>query len=176
MRNVLPRTGQWDLHRNKLLGHCPRKTPAQSKAREGLSRVCPSSSGGDVLRASVLWSDEAKLELFGHCLCLEEALCTSRHLPFCQARRGVGFITLWACFEASDSGCLIKVSGVKKQEHYMKILDDNVKQSSKEFILGKRTFMQDNDPKYSWHSGSRTAKLMFWSEQDLNPIENLWPV
>ncbi len=42
-------------------------TLAQSKAFEGTSRVCPSHlEKEDKFWALVLWSDETKLELFGH--------------------------------------------------------------------------------------------------------------
>ncbi|MGH0192663.1 UNVERIFIED_CONTAM: hypothetical protein FKN15_020622 [Acipenser sinensis] len=67
-------------------------------------------------------------------------------------------------------------------DQYRQILEENLLQSAKDLILGRRfTFQQDNDPKYTakatleWLK-NKNVNVLEWPSQnlDLNPIENLW--
>lgn len=53
---------------HQLWGHCPRRTPLLKEwhIRARLTFACEHLKSKDEFWKSVLWSDETKLELFGH--------------------------------------------------------------------------------------------------------------
>lgn len=87
--------GAWlHIHQEKLY-FCRRDT-FKSTAMDNLEKDYAFSK-------CALWSDETKLEVFGHFLCLEkEGGGVKEH--------GGGSIMLWAYFSASGTGNLIKES------------------------------------------------------------------
>ena len=134
---------------------------------------------------SVLLSDETKMKLFGH-----------RDVAFVWRRKGEAFnpqktvptvkhgrasIMLWGCFSASGPGNLVKVDGIMKKEQYIKILEQNIKQSADKLRLGQQwRFQQDIDPKHTaklvkaWFLKNDVSVLEWPSQSpDLNPIKNL---
>ena len=69
-----------------------------------------------------------------------------------------------------------------RKEDYIRILDENVKESAEKLQLGhNRMYQLDNDPKHTakvvkkW-SKDNDVNVREWQSQspDLNPIENLW--
>ncbi|KAK3531021.1 hypothetical protein QTP70_007870 [Hemibagrus guttatus] len=83
---------------------------------------------------------------------------------------------------AGGPGNLIKVNGTMKKEQYIKILNNNIRQSAEKLGLGHQwTFQHDNDPKHTakvvkkWLA-DKNINVLQWPSQslDLNPIENLW--
>ena len=138
-----------------LYGRRPRKTPLLKprhvKARLAFARANINKDSS--FWSSVLWSDETKMELFGH-----------RDVAYVWRKKGEAFkskntvptvkhsanIMLWACFAASGPGNLVKEERIKKKEQYIQILHENVKQSARKLALRRNwVFQQDNVPKHS---------------------------
>ncbi|KAK3512236.1 hypothetical protein QTP70_001090 [Hemibagrus guttatus] len=136
--------------------------------------------------SSVLWSDETKIELFGHNDVAfiwrkkGEAFNPKNTIP--TVKHGGGNLMFWGCFSAGGPGNLITVNGTMKKEQYIGILNNNIRQSAEKLGLGHQwTFQHDNDPKHTakvvkkWLA-DKNINVLQWPSQspDLNPIENPW--
>uniref|UniRef100_A0A3B4X8J7 Transposase Tc1-like domain-containing protein n=1 Tax=Seriola lalandi dorsalis TaxID=1841481 RepID=A0A3B4X8J7_SERLL len=75
--------------------------------------------------SKVLWSDETKIELFGHNV--QGYVWRSKAAVW----QGGGSIVLWGCFAATGTGTLHNVNGtMKEEEDYLQILQHNLKLSA----------------------------------------------
>ena len=75
----------------------------------------------------------------------------------------------WGCFSATGPGNLVKVDGIIKKEQYIKIHEENIKQSAEKLHLGEHwTYQQDNYPKHT----AKSVKKWFW-DNDVDVLE--WP-
>lgn len=144
------------LHRGGFHGRRPRKTPLLKKnhlkARLAFARDHMQQDSS--FWSTILWSDETKLELFGH-MDAEyvwrkkgEAYNPKNTVP--TVKHGGGSIMLWGCFSSQGTGNLVRVQGIMKKENYIQILDENLKESAENLQLGNNwKFQQDNDPKHT---------------------------
>ena len=120
----------------------------------------------------MIWSDEAKIELFG--------LNAKRHIwrkpcTIPTVKHGGGRIMLWGCFSVAGTGRLVRI---KAKMNGAKILDENLLQSTQDLRLGwKFTFQQDSNPKYTVRKTQewlrdKSLNVLEWPSQspDLNPI------
>ena len=69
---------------------------------------------------NVLWSDEAKIELFGHndhCYVWRKKGEACKRTPSPTVKQGGSSIMLWGCFAAGGTGALHKIDGIMRMEH-----------------------------------------------------------
>ena len=118
------------------------------------------------MRNMILWSDEAKIKLFG--------LKAKRHVwrkpgTTPMVKHGGCSIMLWGCFSEAGTGRLVRIEGKMNRAKYSEILDENLLQRAQDLRLGLRfTFQQDNDPK---HTAKTTQEWL--RDKSLNVLE--WP-
>jgi hypothetical protein len=96
----------------------------------------------------VLWSDETKIELFGH---HGKRYVWCKHHPSHNPKSTNRF-------SSTGSGKLVRLEGMMDGAKYRELLEGNLFQSSRDFRLGRRfTFQQDNDSK---HTAKATFKCL----------------
>lgn len=145
---------KWVLHHHGLKGCWPKKKLLlQNRHFEAwLKFVATHMDKPDAFWRKLLWSDETKIELFGHND--KRYVCRSKGGTFKPkntvptAEHGGGSIMFWGCFAASGTGTLHKIDGIMKEEDYLQILQLHLRSAASWLNLGPNwVFQLDNDPK-----------------------------
>jgi hypothetical protein len=79
------------------------------------------------MRNKIIWSDEAKIDLFGL-----NAKCHIWRKPgtIPMVKHVGGSIMLWGCYSVAGTGRLVRIEAKMKTEKYREILDENLLQST----------------------------------------------
>lgn len=184
---VTKRTISNELHKNSLKSRIPRNAPLLLKRHRDarLKFVREHKDKEYSFWEKVLWTDETKIELFGHnyrnhvCRKDGEAYLPKNTLP--TVKFGSGSIMICDCFSAKGVGRISIIDGKMNAERYQKILQGNLMRSVESLRLPPDwVFKLDNDPKHTARSTRKllaesNADVLQWPSQspDLNPIENL---
>lgn len=187
-KQVHPSTIRRILRREGLHGRIARKKPfindRNRKRRLQFAREYVLKE--DMWWEDCLFSDESKFNVFGADGAVRvwrkknEELRTRNLRP--TVKHGGGSVMVWGCMAASGVGQLVFVEGIMKKEGYLKILQNNVRQSAEKLgIRDTFKFYQDNDPKHAARVCQEWAlynlpKVLHPPAQspDFNVIENLW--
>jgi hypothetical protein len=132
-------TVQRVLYRHNLKGRSVRKKPLlQNRHKKARLQFATAQT---TFWRNVLWSDETKIELFGH---NDHHYVWRKKVEACKpkntiptVKHGGGSIMLWGCFSAGGTGALHKIDGIMREEKYVDILKQHLKTSVRSLKLGR---------------------------------------
>ena len=123
-RKTLSRT----LHRVGLYGRVARKKPLLKEKNKQTNLVFAKMYVGDSANIwkKVLWSDETKIELFGHqgkrYIWSNPNTSHPPEYTIPIVKHGGGSIMLWGCFSSAGTGKLVRIEGMINGTKYREFL------------------------------------------------------
>ncbi len=88
----------------------------------------------------VLWSDEAKIELFGHntpkMIWCKKGEAFKPQNTIQTMKHGGSSIMLWGCFASSGTGCFVCINSKMNAIAYKDIMAENLRVSGRQLQLG----------------------------------------
>ncbi len=170
------------LRRNGLHSRRPRKVPLKTK-RHLQQRLKFAKSHLDDSEddwRKVIWSDETKLELFGHNTTKTvwrragEAFKPCNTIP--TVKHGGGNIMLWGCFPVRGPGSLVRITATMNAVLYKEILEANLLQSARQLRLCRGFVYQlDNDSKHTAKVIQTVIKNVLLGSSDFCMGVKIWP-
>ncbi len=139
-----------------LASYRPRKVPLKTKRhlRMHLNFAKAHLEDSQEQWMKVLWSDETKIELFGHNMTKTiwhkkgEAYNPKNTIPTVKHRGDS--VMMWGCLTGTGTGCLVCVEGKMNATIYQDILSQNLMESAQQLSLGCQfVFQQDNDLRHT---------------------------
>jgi hypothetical protein len=99
---------------------------------------------------NVLWSDEHKIELFGHndhrYVWREKGVACKPKNTISTVKNGCGSIMFWGCFAAGGTDALHKIDGIMRLENYVDMLKQHLKTVVRKLKRHRKwVFQMDND-------------------------------
>ena len=161
--------------RNGLKSQRPKKTPLLLKRHRDarLKFVRQHKEKENSFWTRVLWTDETKIELFGHNYQNHvwrkdsEAYSPKNSIP--TVKFGGGSVMIWGCFSVKGVGKTSVLDSKMNAQKYKQILQENLMSSVESLELpSDYIFQQDNDP---MHTVKSTKKWL--SENNVNVLQ--WP-
>ena len=108
----------------------------------------------------VLWTDETKIELFGHNyrnhVWRKDSKAYSPKNTVPTVKFGRGSITIWGYFSAKGVGKIFLIYGKMNAQKYKQILQENLMSSVESLELpSDYILLKDNDPKHTVKSSKK---------------------
>ncbi|CAJ0940981.1 unnamed protein product [Ranitomeya imitator] len=122
----------------------------------------------------VIWSDETKIELFGHnhkrYISREVNKAYDERNTIPTVKHGGGLVMFWGYVSYKGTGNLFKVEGKMNAARYQQVLEANLHSSAQKLRMGHTwTYQHDNDPKH------KAKSTCHWLQQ--NKVKVLeWPI
>ena len=159
--SVTKRTISNEMLRNCLNSRRPKKTPLQLKRRRDakLKFVRQHKEKENSFWERVVWTDETKIELFGHNYQNYvwrkdgEAYSPKNTVP--TAKFGGGSIMIWGCFSAKGLGKISVIDGKMNAQKYKRISQENLMSSVESLRLPSDNIFQQDNTK---HTAKSTKK------------------